>query len=57
MAFATGLLLVVLGVAFRLMPHPPNAVPLGAICLFAAARDENVPRFLRFLVRKSTFRE
>lgn len=36
------LFLVALGTFCRLAPHPSNAVPMGAICLFAAAR---LPRF------------
>lgn len=35
-----GLFLVVLGAASRLMDHAPNAVPMVAIALFAAARLE-----------------
>jgi hypothetical protein len=34
----TALLLVVAGVLSRLVPHPVNFVPLGAIALYAAAR-------------------
>lgn len=32
------LFLVAVGTLCRLAPHPSNAVPMGAICLFAAAR-------------------
>jgi vitamin B12 transporter len=35
---ALTLFLVVLGIAFRLAPHAPGAVPLGAIALFSGAR-------------------
>jgi hypothetical protein len=34
----TASVLVVLGVLCRLVPHPPNAVAIGAIALFAGAR-------------------
>jgi hypothetical protein len=34
----TALLLVIAGVLSRLIPHPVNFVPLGAIALYAAAR-------------------
>ena len=35
---ALALLLVLLGIAFRLAPHPAGAIPLGAIALFSGAR-------------------
>lgn len=34
----TALFLIVLGAAFRLLPHPPNAVPMAALALYAGAR-------------------
>ncbi|MFO0908599.1 MAG: DUF6580 family putative transport protein [Isosphaeraceae bacterium] len=34
----TAILLVLAGVSSRLLPHPPNAVALGAIALYAGAR-------------------
>ncbi len=34
----TAVLLVLLGALSRLLPHPPNFVPLGALALFAGAR-------------------
>jgi hypothetical protein len=34
----TAVFLVVLGVLARFLPHPPNAVPLGAIALYAGLR-------------------
>jgi vitamin B12 transporter len=40
-------LLVLLGAFSRLLPHPPNAVALGALALFAGAR---LPRGLAVLV-------
>jgi vitamin B12 transporter len=40
-------LLVLLGAFSRLLPHPPNAVALGALALFAGAR---LPRWLAVLV-------
>ena len=43
----TAALLVLLGALSRLLPHPPNAVPLGALALFSGAR---LPRRLAFLV-------
>ncbi|MFW6110042.1 MAG: DUF6580 family putative transport protein [Patescibacteria group bacterium] len=33
--FAVAFLLVLIGVVFRLLPHPPNFTPVGAIALFA----------------------
>jgi vitamin B12 transporter len=44
---ATTVLLVLLGAFSRLLPHPPNAVALGALALFAGAR---LPRWLAVLV-------
>ena len=35
---ALTIFLVVLGIALRLAPHAPGAVPLGAIALFSGAR-------------------
>ncbi|MEP6472036.1 MAG: TonB-dependent receptor, partial [Acidobacteriota bacterium] len=43
----TTVLLVFLGAFSRLLPHPPNAVALGALALFAGAR---LPRGLAILV-------
>jgi hypothetical protein len=43
----TALLLIALGVLSRIVPHPPNAVPMGAIALYAGAR---LPRRWAFLV-------
>jgi len=43
----TTVLLVFLGAFSRLLPHPPNAVALGALALFAGAR---LPRGLAVLV-------
>ena len=37
MRFALSLLLVILGVVFRVAPHPWNFAPVGAIALFAGA--------------------
>jgi vitamin B12 transporter len=34
----TAVLLVILGALFRLLPHAPNFVPLGALALYAGAR-------------------
>jgi len=34
----TAVLLILLGALSRLLPHPPNAVPLGALALFSGAR-------------------
>lgn len=34
----TALVLMVLGVMSRLLPHPPNAVAMGALALYAGAR-------------------
>jgi vitamin B12 transporter len=34
----TAVLLILLGVLSRLLPHPPNFVPMGAIALYAGAR-------------------
>jgi hypothetical protein len=41
MRFALSLLLVLLGVVFRVAPHPLNFAPVGAIALFAGATFEN----------------
>lgn len=35
---ATPLILILLGTLCRVVPHPPNAVALGAVALFAGAR-------------------
>src|SRR5262249_41755460 len=35
---ATAVLLVLLGALSRLIPHPPNFAPLGALALYAGAR-------------------
>ncbi|HEY7113134.1 MAG TPA: TonB-dependent receptor [Thermoanaerobaculia bacterium] len=43
----TAVLLVFLGALSRLLPHPPNAVALGAVALYAGAR---LPRHLAFAV-------
>ncbi|HEX4439303.1 MAG TPA: TonB-dependent receptor [Thermoanaerobaculia bacterium] len=43
----TAVLLVLLGALTRLVPHPPNFVPLGAIALYAGAR---LPRGLAWAV-------
>lgn len=43
----TTVLLVLLGAFSRVLPHPPNAVALGALALFAGAR---LPRALAILV-------
>ena len=34
----TAVLLVLLGALSRLLPHPPNFVPLGALALYSGAR-------------------
>src|SRR3954468_5385352 len=34
----TAIFLIFVGVMTRFIPHPPNAVPLGAIALYAGAR-------------------
>jgi vitamin B12 transporter len=44
---ATAVLLVILGALSRLIPHPPNAVALGAVALFSGAR---LPRRLAGIV-------
>lgn len=41
MRFALSLLLVILGVVFRVAPHPWNFAPVGAIALFAGATFED----------------
>lgn len=43
----TALFLIVAGVLTRFIPHPPNAVPIAAIALFAGAR---LPRRVALLV-------
>ncbi len=43
----TAFLLILVGVLTRFMPHLPNAVPLGAITLYAGAR---LPRWVAVLV-------
>lgn len=43
----TTLVLIFVGVLARFLPHLPNAVPLGAIALYAGAR---LPRHLAILV-------
>jgi hypothetical protein len=43
----TAFALVLFGVFSRLVPHPPNAVPLGALALYAGAR---LPRRWAWLV-------
>ena len=43
----TALTLICLGVLTRLVPHPPNFVPMGAIALYAGAR---LPRRLAWIV-------
>ncbi|MDB5353422.1 MAG: hypothetical protein JWN86_4669 [Planctomycetota bacterium] len=43
----TAILLTVLGTLARLAPHPPNAVAMGALALYAGAR---LPRRWAFLV-------
>ncbi|HLN80185.1 MAG TPA: TonB-dependent receptor [Thermoanaerobaculia bacterium] len=43
----TAVLLVLLGALSRLVPHPPNFVPLGALALYAGAR---LPRRWSFAV-------
>jgi hypothetical protein len=40
-------LLIILGALSRLVPHPPNAVAIGALALYAAAR---LPRVWAFVV-------
>lgn len=40
--------LIVLAVASRLLPHPPNFAPITGIALFAAAKFKN--RYLAFLL-------
>jgi hypothetical protein len=47
MSHAIAALLVGLGVISRLLPHPPNAVAMGAVALYAGAR---LPRRWAFLV-------
>ena len=44
---ATAVLLILLGALSRLVPHPPNAVALGALALYAGAR---LPRGAAFFV-------
>jgi hypothetical protein len=43
----TAFFLIVLGVMSRLLPHPPNAVAMGAVALYAGAR---LPKRWAFLV-------
>ena len=43
----TAVLLVLLGALSRLVPHPPNFAPLGALALYAGAR---LPRHWSFVV-------
>jgi len=43
----TAVLLTLFGALSRLLPHPPNAVALGAVALYAGAR---LPRRLAFVV-------
>jgi vitamin B12 transporter len=43
----TAVLLTLFGALSRLLPHPPNAVALGAVALYAGAR---LPRRLAYLV-------
>ena len=43
----TPVLLIVIGLTSRLLPHPSNAVALGAIALYAGAR---LPRRLAMFV-------
>src|SRR5947209_4572342 len=43
----TAVLLIVLGAISRLVPHPPNAVAIGALALYAGAR---LPRAWAFVV-------
>lgn len=43
----TAVLLILLGALSRLLPHPPNAVPLGALAIYSGAR---LPLRFRFLV-------
>lgn len=51
MRYALSLLLVILGVVFRVAPHPWNFVPVGAIALFAGATfDDRRSAFLVPLV-------
>jgi hypothetical protein len=51
MRFALSLLLVLLGVVFRVAPHPWNFAPVGAIALFAGATfDDRRSAFLVPLV-------
>src|SRR4051812_28292839 len=38
MTYLIAALLLVLGAATRLIPHPPNAVAIGALALYAGAR-------------------
>lgn len=47
MSHAIAALLVGLGVISRLLPHPPNAVAMGAVALYAGSR---LPRRWAFLV-------
>jgi hypothetical protein len=35
----TAVLLILFGALTRLLPHPPNAVALGALALYAGARS------------------
>ena len=43
----TAVLLTLFGALSRLLPHPPNAVALGAVALYAGAR---LPRRFAFAV-------
>src|SRR5262249_25600468 len=44
---ATAIVLIIVGVLTRFLPHPPNFVPLGAIALYGGAR---LPRRVALLV-------
>jgi hypothetical protein len=44
---STAIFLIIVGVMSRFLPHYPNAVPLGAIALYAGAR---LPKFWAVLV-------
>lgn len=52
MRYALSLLLVILGVVFRVAPHPWNFAPVGAIALFAGATFDD--RRSAFLVPLAT---
>ena len=47
---ATAIVLIIVGVLTRFLPHPPNFVPLGAIALYGGAR---LPRRVALVVTQA----